>query len=171
MGLFKFQNYSAIKNAQDNPRILATENTYNGYVFKVYDGATGTESATPCSDATDAKTAEVYVMMNIVDKPEIDNYSDYYVISGEYIRGIRLKNLKGEKVEMSSDLVVDTYSAVSVGDTLIPCSLDDTGNTMKWKKSVVTGHEVCLVVTKKNTFGVFTIDGSGGGYECRITSN
>lgn len=171
MGLFKFQNYSAIKNAQDNPRILATADTYNGYVFKVVDGAGGIESATPCVDADDAKVADLHIMLNVVDKPELLNYADYKVETGEYIRGFRLKNLIGEKVEFTSDLVTDTYSTVNVGDYLIPRSLADTTNTMKWKKSTVTGHGICLKVTAKNTFGVFTIDGSGGGYECKIVSN
>ena len=33
MGLFKFQNYSAIKNAQDNPRVIAAAETVNGNIF------------------------------------------------------------------------------------------------------------------------------------------
>ena len=39
MGLFKFQNYSAIKNAQDNPRVIASATTVNGNVFSVVDTA------------------------------------------------------------------------------------------------------------------------------------
>ena len=130
MGLFKFQNYSAIKNAQDNPRVVATVETKNGNVFGIVDtpnvAGTGTaETQAPFADATAAQ-GEVWVMYNRVDKPEIRNYADYSVKEGEYIRAIKLNNLSGEIAEMSGDLVVEGKDAtetpinIEVGAKLVP---------------------------------------------------
>jgi len=281
MGLFKFQNYSAIKNAKDNPRVRATQVTKNGYAFKVTDnysaggtkssvavtfsvgtvadghitfdiggqmvytpivGATqttatlvaaevkdsldavllglgytvsvlnavititapangasvvpitienyngGTTTATIAtvytagsdgvtykeagepfaSDAT-AKAGQVFVAMNIIDKPELRNFADYQIEIGEYIRAFNLNSLIGELVELSSDLCTTAFASISVGDILVP--IPTGSNNMKWKKTVDTGYGVCLEVVKKTTFGAFTIDGVGGGYTCRIKSN
>ena len=181
MSMFKFQNYSAIKNAQDNPRVRATALTKNGYVFGVKDnynvggGVIYSEAAVPFADAAAAKAGDVWVAINIIDKPELMNTSDYVINTGEYIRAFNLSKLHGEKVEITNDLVIDDYANVAVGDKLIPANATDNASaSMKWKKATVTdtGYSVCLEVTAKTTFGVFTIDGSvGGGFECKITSN
>ena len=178
MSMFKFQNYSAIKNAQDNPRVRATALTKNGYVFGVQDnynveGVIYSEAAVPFADAAAAKAGDVWVAINIIDKPELMNTSDYVINAGEYIRAFNLSKLHGEKVEITSDLVIDDYANVAVGDKLIPANVADNGSaSMKWKKATDTGYSVCLEVTAKTTFGVFTIDGNvGGGFECKITSN
>jgi len=179
--MFKFQNYSAIKNAQDNPRVRATALTKNGYVFGVKDnyevdeGVIYSEAAVPFADADAAKAGDVWVAINIIDKPELMNTSDYVINTGEYIRAFNLSKLHGEKVEITSDIVIDDYANVAVGDKLIPANATDNDSApMKWKKATDTdtGYSVCLEVTAKTTFGVFTIDGSvGGGFECKITSS
>lgn len=174
MGLFKLQNYSAIKNAQDNPRVLAVTETVNGNIFGVGDvaNAAGTklvETQVPFADETAAK-GDVWVMHNIVDKPEIRNYASYSVKVGEYIRAFKLNNLVGEKVELSGDLVIDSGSLPpAVGVKLVPTIADDTPNLMVWKTTAtVTGYKVYLEITEKNTFGTFTVDGAGVGYEAKI---
>ena len=40
MGLFKFQNYSAIRNIQDNPRVEAVVETVPGNIFNIGDNVT-----------------------------------------------------------------------------------------------------------------------------------
>lgn len=281
MSLFKFQNYSAIKNAQDNPRVRATQVTKNGYCFKVsdnysvggskskvditfslgtvadgtiifdignqrvytpivaathttaalvaaevkdaldavllglsytvsrtdavititapangatlapvtienYNGSTTTatiateytagadavtykEAGVPFTNDADAKATDVYVAMNVQDKPEVLNTDDYQIEVGEYIRAFNLKKMIGEMVEMSSDLVTTTFAGVSVGDVFVP--VPSGSNNMKWKKTTDTGYGVALKVTAKTTFSTFTIDATGGGYECRVISN
>ena len=166
MGLFKFQNYSAIKNAQDNPRVEATVATKNGYVFGIEDDE-GKELQEVFENAAAAQ-GEVWVAMNIVDKPEVRNYADYTIEIGEYIRAVKLNNLVGEKVELSSDLVID--ETVAVGDTLVPTNeTDDEGDENLWKKAASTdGYSVYLEVTKLTPFGTFTIDNAGVGYEAKI---
>ena len=181
MSMFKFQNYSAIKNAQDNPRVRATALTKNGYVFGVKDnynvggGVIYSEAAVPFANAAAAKAGDVWVAINIIDKPELMNTSDYVINAGEYIRAFNLSKLHGEKVEITSDIVINAYNEVNVGDILIPANAYDNGSEpMKWKKATGndTEYSVCLEVTAKTTFGVFTIDGGvGGGFECKITSN
>lgn len=172
MALFKFQNYSAIKNLQDNPRVQATQETVNGNAFSVVDNDATSgfkEAAVPFANAAAAKAGEVWVMMNIVDKPEIHNYADYSVLEGEYIRAVNLSKLDGEIVELSSDLLKATEGVV-VGSKLVPCNADDdTSTPMSWKKSVsVDGYKLYLEVTDLTTFGLFTIDNAGVGYEAKI---
>lgn len=180
MGLFKFQNYSAIKNAQDNPRVVATApSTVNGNIFGVIDtpnvAGTGTiESQTPFADVVDAQ-GEVWVMMNIVDKPEIRNYADYNVLAGEYIRAFKLNSVIGEKVELSGDLVITGQDGVgadvdpAVGVALIPTVAADAPNIMVWKTTDdPTGYSCYLEITALTTFGTFTIDNAGVGYEAKI---
>ncbi len=171
MALFKFQNYSAIKNLQDNPRVQATQETVNGNAFSVVDNDATSgfkEAAVPFANAAAAKAGEVWVMMNIVDKPEIHNYADYSVFEGEYIRAVNLSKMGGEIVELSGNLVIST--GVKKGDKLVPCNADDdTSTPMSWKKSVsVDGYKLYLEVTDLTTFGLFTIDNAGVGYEAKI---
>ena len=174
MGLFKFQNYSAIKNAQDNPRIEATVETVNGNVFSVVDNLvvgqrTIKEAQVPFALAADAQ-AEVWVMSNIVDKPEIRNYANYSVLPGERIRGFNLNKLIGEVVELSGDLVIaDAVDPIVVGTALVPTVAADAPDLMVWKSIAdPVGYSVYLEVTAINTFGLFTIDNAGVGYEAKI---
>lgn len=182
MGLFKFQHYSAIKNAQDNPRVVATVKTVNGNVFGVADvpnvaGTGTTEQQVPFADANAAQ-GEVWIMHNIIDKPEIRNYADYNVQPGEYIRAFKLNNLIGEKVELSGDLVVDGGAVdggalpPDVGVALVPTDATDVGlPKMVWKTIAdPSGYSVYLEITEITTFGLFTIDNAGVGYECKIKS-
>lgn len=172
MSLFKFNDSNFI-NGYNTPNIKATSDTYNGNVFATT-YVSGVLSATPLADATAAQAGDFYVMMNIIDKPEILNTSDYKVTSGEFIRGFKFKDFIGQEVNLSADLVTDTYSGVSVGDKLVPRTLADTTNTMKWKVDAASSYEVYLEIVKKNTFGAFTVDAGGGtvagGYLCVIKS-
>lgn len=176
MGLFKFQNYSAIKNVQDNPRVEAVVETVNGNVFGVGDNVvvgarTIREAQVPFANATAAQ-GDVWVMMNIVDKPEIRNYADYSVLAGEKIRAIKLNNLIGEIVELSGDLVIDSGALPpAVGVALVPTVAADAPDLMIWKTIAdPANYSVYLEITAVTTFGTFTIDNAGVGYECKIKS-
>ena len=174
MGLFKFQNYSAIKNAQDNPRVIASVETVNGNVFGIVDTANAantatTEVQTPFADAAAAQ-GDVWVMMNIVDKPEVRNYADYSVLAGEYIRAFKLNSVIGEKVELSGDLVTNGGGLPpAVGVYLVPTVDGDAPNLMIWKTIAnPAGYSCYLEITGITTFGLFTIDNTGVGYEAII---
>ena len=169
MSLFKF-NDSNFLNVPNHPEIVATVDTYNGYQFKVV-----SDEAVPHATAVEAQAGDGYIMLNIIDKPEIENTDDYKVKAGEHIRGFRLKDIVGLKLDMSADLVTDTFATVAVGDKLVGRSTEDTTDTMKWKKLAdVTGYEVYLEVIKKTTFGAFTVDAGGGavagGYLVKVVS-
>ncbi len=178
MGLFKFQNYSAIKNAQDNPRVQATEEMVNGNIFDLQDnvnvgGVDYKEAAVVFADEAAAQDSDVWVMMNIVDKPEVRNYADYSVAVGEYVRAFNVNKLDGEMVEMSDDLVIQGGAAPAVGVALVPTNAtDDDANPMVWKTiDDTTGYRCYLEITAVTTFGLFTIDNAGAGYEAKIKIN
>jgi len=156
MSLFKFHdtNYITYPN---HPEVVASADTYNGYQFKLVG-----DTATVFANATEVKTGNGYIMFNIIDKPETWNTDDYKVVSGQYIRAFRLKDLVGQKLDMSSDLVTDTYSTVSVGDKFVGRSTADTTSTFKWKKDAASDYNIYLEVMSKSTFGTFTSDGAGG---------
>ena len=125
MGLFKFQNYSAIRNIQDNPRVEAVVETVPGNIFNIGDnvrvGARTIKEAQVLFTDDASAQGDVWVCMNIVDKPETRNYADYSVLAGEYLRAVKLNNHKGEVVELSSDLVItDGGLAPAVGVALVP---------------------------------------------------
>ena len=170
MSLFKFHD-SNFLNIPNKPNVLAIANTYNGYQFNV---TSDTQVIVP--DLATAKLGDIYVMFNIIDKPEILNTDDYKVIAGEYIRAFRLKDLVGQQFDMSSDLITDAFADVAKDNLLIPRSAADTTNTMKWTKTAdVSAYEIYLKVIKKTTFGAFTIDAGGGtvpgGYVVEVMAN
>lgn len=126
MGLIKFKD-SNILSGFHTSEVLASADVYNGYQFGVSGGQTA-------SHATDdaAKAGDTYVMMNIIDKPEITGTDDFLVESGEYIRAFRLKDYRGKKIHLSQDLVyfrdtgtkqVETATVVLDGD-----AVDASGN-------------------------------------------
>ena len=166
MSMFKFHD-SNFLGKSNHPEITATVDTYNGNQFKLVG-----DTAVPHATAAEVQAGDGYVMMNIIDKPEILNTDDYKVVSGEYIRAFRLKDFVGEKVDLTADIVSDAFADIAVGDTLVGRSSADTTSPMEWKKLAdVTGYEVYLKVIKKTTFGLFTIDGTvAGGYLCKIVS-
>ena len=115
MSKVKFQNYSGIKNAKDNPRAIAKSDLVNGQAVIYSIGTDGKEYATLPTDATTAKTVNHFVW-NTIDKPELDNESDFVIKSGEYARIFEFP--QGELLDVSADLVVTT--TVSTGDVLVP---------------------------------------------------
>lgn len=170
MSMFKFHD-SNFLNGFNRSDIVATVDTYNGNQF-----ALSNDTAVPFTNAAGVQTGDGYVMMNIIDKPEILNTDDYYVTAGEYIRAFRLKDYVGLEVDLSEDLISDAWADVAVGNYLVGRSADDTTETMGWKKAAdVSSYEIYLVVKAKTTFGSYTTDKAGGtvkgGYLCEIKSS
>jgi|688.fasta_scaffold171153_2 hypothetical protein len=170
MSLFKFHD-SNFLGGFNKPNVKAIADTYNGYQFNV---TSDTQVIVP--DLATAKLGDIYVMLNIIDKPEIINTDSYKVIADEYIRAFRLKDYVGQQFDMSADLATDAFADVAVGALLIPRSVADTTNTMKWTKTAdASAYEIYLKVIKKTTFGAFTVDASGGtvagGYVVEVMAN
>jgi hypothetical protein len=157
MSLFKFHDSNYL-NVSNRPEISATTTTYNGEQFKLVG-----DTAVPHATATEVQAGDAYVMLNIIDKPEIKNTDDYCVKSGERIRAYRLKDIVGLQLDLSADLVTDAFSTVTTGAFLVGRSIADTTDTMGWKVVAdVTGYEVYLKVERKTTFGSFTVDKNNG---------
>ena len=170
MSLFKFHD-SNFLNGYNKPNVVAIANTYNGYQFNV---VSDTQVIVP--DLATAKLGDIYVMFNIIDKPEIINTDEYKVVAGEYIRAFRLKDLVGQQFDMSADLITDAFADVAVGNYIIGRSVADTTNTQKWTKTAdPSTYEIYLKVIRKTTFGSFTIDAGGGtvpgGYVVEVMAN
>jgi len=169
MSLFKFHDSNYL-NVANHPDIAATVDTYNGNQFKL-----SGKTAVPHATVAEVQAGDGYIMLNIIDKPEILNTDDYKVKAGEYIRAYRLKDVIGLEFDLSGDLVSDAFADVTVGSKLVGRSTVDTTDTMEWKVLAdVTGYEVYLEVEKKTTFGTFTIDKNGGsvagGYLVKVVS-
>ncbi len=169
MSLFKFYDTNFMK-VPNHPEVVASAVTYNGNQFKLVD-----DVATVHATAAEVQAGDIYVMLNIIDKPEIKNTDEYCVTAGENIRAFRLKDCVGLKFDMSADCLTDAFADVSEGDLLVGRSAADTTDTMKWKVLAdVTDYEVYLKVVKKTTFGAFTIDAGGGtvagGYVVEVVS-
>jgi len=170
MSLFKFHD-SNFLNGFNKPNVVAIADTYNGYQFNV---VSDTQVIVP--DLATAKLGDIYVMLNIIDKPEITNTSDYKVVSGEYIRAFRLKDFVGQQFDMSADLATTAFADVAVGNYLVGRSVADTTDTMKWVEVAdPSTYEIYLKVIKKTTFGAFTVDAAGGtvagGYVVEVMAN
>jgi len=170
MSLFKFHD-SNFLNVSNKPNVKAIADTYNGYQFNV---VSDTQVIVP--DLATAKLGDIYVMFNIIDKPEILNTEDYKVVADEYIRAFRLKDCVGLQFDMSADLFTDAFADVAVGNYVIGRSVADATNTQKWTKTAdPSTYAIYLKVIKKTTFGAFTIDAGGGtvagGYVVEVMAN
>jgi hypothetical protein len=158
MSEVKFQNYSGIKNEQHNPRAVAKTALKNGYaVLNVIES--GKEVARVVASAAEAK-GDLYFVWNTIDKPELDNKSDYVINAGEFAR--IFKYPQDELVEITGDLVDET--TVAVGDILIASEISGKGGL--YRKAVSgtdTGYAVALEVIEVTTFG-------GKGYTAKVTS-
>lgn len=154
MSKMKFQNYSGLKNAQDNPRAIATTDLKNGQpiVYSV-DSSNGKEYATLPTDATSAKAAKWFVW-NTIDKPELDNESDFVIKSGEFARIFKMP--LDELMDMSADLVTITNPAIN--DVLVPAT--SAGKYVVATASD-TGYGFGLQIKEKTNFG-------GKGYTVRV---
>lgn len=144
MSKVKFQNYSGIKNAKDNPRAIAKGDLKNGMAVVYSIGTDGKEYATAPTDATTAKTAN-YFVWNTIDKPELDNESDFVIKSGDFARIFEFP--QGELMDVSADLVVTT--TVANGNVLIPTA---SGNYVV-ATTGDTGYNFALQVKEKTTYG------------------
>lgn len=156
MSEIKFQNYSGIKNEQHNPRAVAKTVLKNGYaVLNVTES--GKEVARVVANATEAK-GNLYFVCNTIDKPELDNKSDFVVNTGEFAKIFKFP--KDELLEVTGDLV---DGAVVVGDVLIADAT--AGKLGLYRKALVgdTAYAVALEVLEVTTFG-------GKGYTVKVVS-
>lgn len=145
--MFKFGTIGAFKQVRNNPRCKATQDLVDGQVV-IPNDATGL-APTP-ANATDAQ-GDVWVVGNLIDKPEIRNKEDFKVMNGEYVRAFRLADVQHLPVEISHHAVVN-YDALVVGDVLIPAA-DGSGKWVKRVAEVLADYKVKLEIRELSTFG------------------
>jgi hypothetical protein len=148
--MFKFGTIGAFKQVRNNPRTKAEVDLVNGQVVLPND-ATGL-SSTPKTE--DEAKGDVYVVYNIIDKPEIRNSAEFKVLAGEYVRAFRLADLVGLPVELNDEVVAVGYATLAKGDVLVPAG-DGSG---KWVKAdgtdiVADEYQVKLEILEKTSFG------------------
>lgn len=154
--MFKFGTLKAF-NARNNPRTKAVSVLKNGHVVILDEAA---KTATIPADATAAKGKDLYVVNNIVDKPEIRNSTDFEIAIGEYVRGFYLADLVDLPVEFDSTIVTGTYSSIAVGDKLVA-----EAATGKWVEADPATYHIYLLIVEKTTFG------NGSGFYAVVKTN
>lgn len=141
--MFKPMTIGYYKQVRNNPRCKAEVDLIPGMVVTL-------DEATKKASLPTAETAkgEVWIVSNIIDKPEIHNKEDFTVLAGEYVRADLLSDAKELPIELSYRVLEDDYASIAIGDKLVA---DESG---KWKKvDVVDGYKVVLEVFEKTTFG------------------
>lgn len=143
--MFKFGTIGAFKQVRNNPRCKVTKDSFPGEVVLPND-ATGLAKAPA---AAGEAQGEVYVLGNIIDKPEVSNKVDFKVKKDEFGLAFNLADLKDLPVELNYQVVKGDYAAINKGDTLVPAA-DGSG---LWVKGAATDFKVSLVVLEKSAFG------------------
>jgi hypothetical protein len=148
--MFKFGTIGAFKQVRNNPRCKAVAQLVNGLVVLPSDS---TKQAPAPANAAQAQ-GEVYVVKNIIDKPEIRSKKDYKIEIGEFVRAFNLVDLKDLAVELDATVVSTVFASVAVGDKLCP-AVDGSGKWIKADGTVIvyTAYKVYLEVLEKTTFG------------------
>lgn len=157
MSKINFQNYSGIKNEQHNPRAIAQSDLRNGYI--VVNGIdNGTEIARVPETDDDAKGG-LYFVWNTIDKPELDDESDFVIKAGDFARIFKFP--QDELLEITGDLVTGT---IAKGDLLVAdVSTANRGKLRKADLDADNGYTVALEVLDFSNLG-------GKGYTVKVTS-
>lgn len=110
MYMFKFHTIGAYNRQVNIPDATADVALKNGLGVNFDEG---TRKAT-----LHAKGLKPYVVMNLLDKPELASPNDYTIEVGEYARLFDVDSLAGLTVEFDSDATGDTIADLKPGDTL-----------------------------------------------------
>lgn len=145
--MIKFYEIGMYDNAVNVPYCTVPDTITNG-VKNGY-GVTYSEKTKTIAlpTATTAKSDDLAIVMNVIDKPETLNPDDYTVEVGEFARLFRLDSL-ADRLLLMNDLAVTTaYGSIDVDDTLV------VGTDGKWvKETTLTGYAYYLTVIEKNSF-------------------
>ncbi len=160
MAIWKFNDYQALTGATVRGDIKPNTTVKNGYIgtFDVTNGVFR-------QITTGEDVGEIWIVGNIIDKPETLNTDDFELTTDDYVRIFKLDDVIGKRIEIQDTMVSTAFADVAVGDILIP-------EVDAWtfvERTAEIGSYITLTVKKKTTLGTFTIDGSGnGGYICEV---
>lgn len=139
MSKIMYANYAGIKNEQHIPDAVAQSDLKNGYVVVKGVDAKGKHTAKVPASADECK-GELWFVWNTIDKPELDNYNDFVIKSGDFARIFKFK--ADYPVYVSKDLIAGD---IAVGKYLVA----DDANAGKLKVTdAATGYTVALLVTE-----------------------
>lgn len=160
MAIFKFNDYQALTKATVRGDLKPSATVKNGYIGTL-DVANNQFTQFPIG----ATPGEVWIVGNLIDKPETLNTDDFSLTTSDYVRIFKLDDIVGKRIEIQSTMVNSAFADISVGDVLV-------AQAETWtfvKRTVETGSYLTLTVKKKTTLGNFTVDGgTSGGYICEI---
>ena len=147
--MFKFGTIGAFKQVRNNPRCKATQDLVAGLAVLPNDGT----GLAPTPATADEAKGDVYIVGNIIDKPEIRNKADFKIEAGEFVLGFLASDAAELPVELSHDTVVG-YDTLVKGDVLVAAG-DGTGKWIKADGTTVVDadYKVSLVVREKTSFG------------------
>lgn len=141
--MFKPVTIGYYKQVRNNPRCEAEVDLMAGMAVTL-------DEATKKASLPTAITAkgELWIVSNIIDKPEIRNKEDFKVLKGEPVRADLLVDAKELPIELDYRVIATDYATVKIGDKLI-ANADG-----KWEVSAdVTGYKIYLEVVEKSNFG------------------
>lgn len=139
MSKIMYANYAGIKNEHHIPDAVAQSDLKNGYVVVKGTDDKGKHTATVPASATDCK-GELWFVWNTVDKPELDNESDFVIKEGDFARIFKFK--ADYPVYVSKDLITGD---VAIGKYLVA---DDANAGMVKVADDAIGYAVALLVTE-----------------------
>lgn len=139
MSKIMYANYAGIKNEQHIPDAVAQSDLKNGFVVVKGIDEKGKHTATlPAS--TDECKGELWFVWNTIDKPELDNASDFVVKAGDFARIFKFK--ADYPVYVSKDLI---DGEVAVGKYLVA---DDANFGALKVVDDIADYAIALVVTE-----------------------
>lgn len=134
-----YANYAGIKNEQHIPDAIAQSDLKNGYVVVKGIDKNGRHTASTPSSADECK-GELWFVWNTIDKPELDNESDFVIKEGGFARIFKFK--PDYPVYVSKDLISGN---IAVGNILVA----DDANPGKLKVvGANNGYKVAMQVTE-----------------------
>ncbi len=141
--MFKPMTIGYYKQVRNNPRCKAEVDLMAGMVVVVDEA--GRKAALPTAE--EAK-GEIWIVSNIIDKPEIRNKEDFTVLAGEYVRADFLADAKELPIELDFRVIGTDFDTINIGDKLV------ANAEGKWEVAVdTTGYAVSLEVIEKSGFG------------------
>ena len=139
--MIKFHEIGMYKNAVNIGYCVATDEMRNGQAA-IYDIAKKT-----ASHPSTGKEAELALVMNSIQKPEVHAPNKYVIEEGEFPRLFTFESLKDRLLDMDTDQVTTDYASINEKDKLT------AKNDGTWEKQeAVEGYGVYLEVIEKTAF-------------------
>lgn len=141
--MLKFREIGTYKNAVNVPYCTSAVALKNGMIVTA-----NLVAKTAALTTASTTKGDVYIVMNVIDKPETLKPNDYTIEIGEYPRLFRAKSLAGRIIDVDTNQVTTTYSDIDVGDYMA----GDTDGKLAVVEDV-SDYETYFEVIDKTTYG------------------